>query len=360
MVMQLSVEERLQLFDRMVKLSESQEQPRISHPYDEPSSKVNAQTAISNYEINRNEGTFLVSYSRNAVSILLDKRYIFQVFFHPENLRESRLQLRRRNLPSPSDEMKTETRTELLRFGIDVSEEQNLIDHYQLNAPGPDGYSIGEVDVEAYRISKEISAILPDMTWFLCSATMDVATLAIQDLFAEIMSGCPDLGDDEKAKYAIRTKAGDIEKLFHPFLKRMKTYVGITQGGARERKAPFVWDVEKAWGFYTAVQFMPRIGDKPLWEYARERLRDHDYDLATISWLKSCKAFLDVPDDLLTEAANIWRRYDKNWDSLPAKYSPQAFTFRHACHQLRYPEYAYNTLRAKFYQGREKSRGRKK
>jgi hypothetical protein len=360
LVMQLSVEERLQLFDRMVKLTESDEQSRLSHPYDEPTATVNAQPGISNYEVARNEGTFLVSYSSNAVSVLLDNRYIFQVFFYPENLRESRLQIRRRLLPEPSEEMKTETRKELLRYGIEVSDEESLIRHYQLNEPGLDGYSIGEVDVEAYRVSREISALLPDMTWILCSATIDVATFAIRDLFGEIMSGCPDLGVEEMEKYAIRTKAGDVEKLFQPFLKRMKAHVGVTQGGARQRKARFVWDVEKAWEFYTAMQFMPLIGGQPLWEYARERLRDHQYDLATISWLKSCREFVDVPEDLLTEAASAWRRYEENWDSLPAKYTPQAFAFRHACHQLNYPEYAYNTLRAKYYQGRKKSRGREK
>ena len=98
---------------------------------------------------------------------------------------------------------------------------------------------------------------------------------------------------------------------------------------------------------------MPLIGDKPMWEYAQLQMRDNDYDHDTITWLKSRPAFVDVPEDLLKDAAKVWHQFDERWESLPAEHSPQGFAFRHACRKLGYPKNAYNTLRTKYYKGKK-------
>lgn len=151
-----------------------------------------------------------------------------------------------------------------------------------------------------------------------------------------------------------------IDAVFRPDMELVKILAGVTQGGKRKRKSKFVWDAEKTLKFYQTVEALPRYGvDKiSMWEYARGMLRDNDYDDETIQFLLRRPMFTDVPDSLLKEAAKVWRKYDESWDSLPAKYGPQAFAYRQACHILNYPEYAYNTLNQKYYEGRKVSKGR--
>jgi hypothetical protein len=147
-----------------------------------------------------------------------------------------------------------------------------------------------------------------------------------------------------------------IEAVFQPDMELVKMLAGVTHGGKRGRKG--FWDAEKALTFYRTVEALPRHGaDKlQMWEYARDTLRDNDYDHETIQFLLGRPAFADVPEGLLKEAAKVWRQYDDNWDSLPPEKSPQGFAFRHACHKLGYPDDApYNTLRTKYYEGKKAS-----
>lgn len=147
------------------------------------------------------------------------------------------------------------------------------------------------------------------------------------------------------------------EGIFRADWERIKPLAGVAHGGKRPRKSKFAWDADKALKFYETVESLPRYGaDKILmWEYARDLLRDNDYDYETVLFLKARPMFSDVPEELLKEAAKGWRQYDENWSSLPPANSPQAFAFRHACKKLSYPEYAYNTLRTKYYEGKKTS-----
>lgn len=140
----------------------------------------------------------------------------------------------------------------------------------------------------------------------------------------------------------------------------IKPLAGVTHGGARPRKAQFVWDTEKALQLYQTVETLPRYGanNRPMWEHAREALRDNDYDHDTIQFLKSRPAYQDVPEELLKEAANVWRQYDDSWDTLPPENSPLAFAFRHACHKLDFPYTAYNTVRTNYYKGKKAAEGK--
>ena len=151
-----------------------------------------------------------------------------------------------------------------------------------------------------------------------------------------------------------------IDAVFGPDIELIKMLAGVTPGGARRRKSKFAWDTEKARRMYETVEALPRYGtdNKPMWEYARDLLRDNDYDYETIQFLKNRPMFADVPEDLLKEAARVWRRYDENWDSLPPENSPFAFTLRHACHKLDFPYTTYNTARTNYYKGKKASEGK--
>jgi len=141
--------------------------------------------------------------------------------------------------------------------------------------------------------------------------------------------------------------------------ENLKPLAGVQHGGKRQRKAAFSWDAEKALKFYQTVEALPRYGadSRPMWEQAREVLRDNDYDHDTIQFLRSRPAFQDVPEELLKEAANVWRQYDESWNSLPPENSPLAFAFRHACHKLDFPYTAYNTVRTNYYKGKKGAEG---
>jgi hypothetical protein len=174
-------------------------------------------------------------------------------------------------------------------------------------------------------------------------------------LQATFFSGANELRDILEAPEQKYSAKEIKEGIFRADWERLKPLVGVTHGGARPRKAKFVWDAEKALTFYQTVEALPRHrADKlTMWEYAREVLRDNDYDHETIQFLMARPMFSDVPEELMKEAAKVWRQYDERWDSLPPANSPLAFAFRHACHKLDYPEYAFNTLRTKYYEGKK-------
>jgi hypothetical protein len=188
----------------------------------------------------------------------------------------------------------------------------------------------------------------------------DVAAIVWERLMQAVaFSGANDLREVlnmPSEKYS----AKDIkDALFRDEWERIKPIAGVAHGGARARKAKFVWDEDKALQFYQTVEALPRYGadNRPMWEHAREVLRDNDYDHDTIQFLRSRPAFRDVPEELLKEAASVWRQYDERWDSLPPENSPLAFAFRHACHTLDFPYTAYNTVRTNYYKGKKGAEG---
>jgi hypothetical protein len=179
-------------------------------------------------------------------------------------------------------------------------------------------------------------------------------------LYATFYAGANDLRDIVEVPEQKFSAKEIRDAIFQPEWERIKNLAGVAHGGARPRKAKFVWDAEKALKFYQTVEALPRHGaDKlPMWEYAREVLRDFDYDYETIQFLMKRPMFSDVQEELLKEAAKVWRQYDENWNSLPPESSPQAFAFRHACAKLGFPYTTYNTARTNYYKGKKASEGK--
>lgn len=333
---QLSQPDRLRLFHHLSKLADNRK----------PSLEIQIEEAIKKQGGEDNDNFVLVYNAPNTnpawVGVLLKGKTIFQILYYPENFRESRLKLRSWQHAPVTEDVKTQVREILGQAGAEVADD--LI----VNAALESQREIYEA--ETYRISKELALRLPDMVGLLVTAATRIIEISVRNTFAE------QTGQVEK-----KTKLEDMEKMLEPFWKQIKErQLGVTHGGARHRKSKFVWDAERALTLYNTVEALPRHGaDKlPMWEYAREVLRDNDYDHETIQFLKSRSMFADVQEDLLKEAATVWRQYDERWDTLPPENSPQAFAFRHACDKLDFPYTTYNTVRTNYYKGKKASEGK--
>ncbi len=310
----LSAEDRLKLFHYLSDLPDSGiESGDLSQP------PLTLQGAVESNEEVDNSDNFALLSTETTVAVFLKGKLIFQVFYYPENFRESNLKVRSWQTAPPSERIMSGIRGALAELGIERTEEeitetakQGMLKYYE---------------AEIFRISNEISERLPHMTWLLIDATINIITIAMRNLFAE------QTGQLEK-----KVKLVDMEKKLEPYWRHIKEHLGVTHGGARPRRSKFVWDAEKALKFYQTVEALPHYGaDKiPMWEYARDILRDNDYDHETIQFLNARPRFADVPEGLLKEAASVWHQYDEHWDTLPANSSPVAFAFRHALHKLDY------------------------
>ncbi|HLL76418.1 MAG TPA: hypothetical protein VK421_14290 [Pyrinomonadaceae bacterium] len=281
------------------------------------------------------------------VRVIVEGFEVLLVLFDPKNFSDAlfeKLKLREPFL-TVSDETRAYIHAQVRRIesekGREVTDEQMVFIEREL---------IRRIELQFIKESIETAANAVNKN--LQKVTELVWEKVIQ---ASSFSGGNALRDILNLPYQ-KFSAKDIkEALFRDDWERIKPIAGVAHGGARTRKAGFVWDEEKAVQLYQTVEALPRHGadDLPMWEYAHKMLADNDYDHETILFLKSRPVFQDVPDELLKEAADVWRRYDESWDSLPPDSSPQAFAFRHACHKLGFPYKAYNTVRTNYYRGRK-------
>jgi hypothetical protein len=322
----LSPQDRLQLFYHLAELPDSGiDEAEVYSPPDE----IQARYVEALKESESRDG-FSALYDEKNVIVLLKGQVIFELLFYPENLDEAFPKaLYQQYLPPTVNQARAYYYAER---GEELPEEELI----KAGEPVLMEY----LKAETLRVSHELSVRLPEITSLFIDTAITIIRLGIGN----------SSGEREKS-----TTLSEIEKMFEPHWQMIKKdYLGVTQGGARARKSRFTWNTAKAAEFYRTVEALPRHGaDKlPMWEYARDLLRDNDYDHDTIQFLTSRPIFADVPEGLLREAANIWRQHGETWDALPPANSPQAFEFRHACHKLGYPNYSYNTLRKKYYEGK--------
>lgn len=326
----LSPQDRLQLFYHLAELPDSGVTEAEVHS---PPDEIQARYAEALKESESRDG-FISLYDERNVIVLLKGQPIFELLFYPENFNEAfPKELYQSYLTPTVNQARAYYYAER---GEDLPEEEFI--------KAGEHVLVDYLKAETFRVSHELSVRLPEIVSLFIDTAITIIRLGIGNSSGEETS----------------TTLSEIEKIFEPRWQMIKKdYLGVTQGGARPRKSKFTWNTTKAAEFYRAVEALPRHGaDKlPMWEYARQMLRENDYDHDTIQFLKSRPMFADVSEGLLREAANIWRQHDENWSSLPPANSPQAFAFRHACRKLGYPEYAYNTLRTKYYKGKKTADG---
>jgi hypothetical protein len=329
----LSPEDRLQLFYHLAEQPDSGIQPaEVYSPPDE----VQAWYAEALKESESREN-FSALYDERNVIVLLKGRVIFELLFYPENLNDAYPKVLYGQYTPLPEATVNQARAYYAERGEEIPEEEFI--------KAGEHVLMEHLKAQTFRISHELSARLPQLTSLFIDAAIKIIQIDIGNSLRE--GGNPTLSE--------------IEKIFKPHWQTIKEdQLGVTRGGKRPRKSKFTWDAAKATEFYKTVEALPRHGaDKlPMWEYAREVLRDNDYDHETVMFLKKRTAFADVPEGLLREAANVWRQYDESWDSVPPENGTLAFAFRHACHKLDFPYTTYNTVRTNYYKGRKAAEGK--
>jgi hypothetical protein len=182
-----------------------------------------------------------------------------------------------------------------------------------------------------------------------------VAGMILQRIVpANMLAAANQLRDLLEVPEQKRTAKQIKDSLYNPEWEVIKPLAGVKHGGERKRKrSAFTWDKDKAKEFFKAVQALPRISKKPLWDYAAEQLHENDYATEIVTWLQSNPAFIDSPQRLLKDAASVWRTYAEESKNVPAESKPLAFAFRHACYKLGYFAGKYNTLRTRYYEGKK-------
>jgi hypothetical protein len=111
--------------------------------------------------------------------LMLKGRTIFDVFYYPENLRQSRMEIRSWKDAPPSEATKIEIGSMLKLFDSqrELTEEEIITLLKQAQAQ--------VYEVENYRISHELSARLPHMTALLFDAGIKIMELSLRNAFAE-------------------------------------------------------------------------------------------------------------------------------------------------------------------------------
>jgi len=205
-----------------------------------------------------------------------------------------------------------------------------------------------------YFFSEELKRLLPD---FLNSIVekLDISRIcAMLDEYQTL-----DFVPPETAQGASETKKILVEDFLakHTNEQEVKRVLGIKQGGARKRKG-FVWTDKEKIAFYKKVESLPKRVNKSYWQYALDILIDQEFDIETITWLKSRPVLRDFPEQLFGEAIKTWRKYleNENWNEMKPEEKPRAFKYRHASSLLNIPDkFTYLTLDKHYYAGRKRS-----
>lgn len=136
-----------------------------------------------------------------------------------------------------------------------------------------------------------------------------------------------------------------------PFQKSEDIILDTGRGGKRPRKG-FVWKEENKSAFYEQVNNLPRINEKPMWEYALSELMEKDFDFYIEEYLRKKTPFQTVPTVLFKEAIKTWKKYKDSLEKLKPQEQPRAFEFQHAIHLLNYSEITFLTANKYFREGK--------
>jgi hypothetical protein len=138
-----------------------------------------------------------------------------------------------------------------------------------------------------------------------------------------------------------------IEK---PYRETENILLGIGRGGKRPHKRT-VWKEEDKIAFYKQVNDLPKINNKPMWEYASNELTEKGFDYYIEEYLRKKTPFKNVPK-LFSEAIRTWRKYKDELIGIKPHEKPRAFEFRHAIHLLNCPEITFYTAEKYYGQGK--------
>lgn len=147
------------------------------------------------------------------------------------------------------------------------------------------------------------------------------------------------------------TKKEMKEFIEKPHQETENIILDTARGGSRPRKG-FVWKEESKAAFYTQVIDLPKINNKPMWEYAWSELMEKDFSFYIEEHLRNKTPFKKVPKQLFGEAIRTWKKYKDELIEIKPHEKPRAFEFRHALDLLKYPEITYSTAKKYFQEGK--------
>lgn len=285
---------------------------------------------------------FEVTTSENMVIGHLNGNEIFRLTFNPENFAENAP--KHWPIPTSSESARANLRLVLKEHNPELSDEE-------INAQADRFGSIAlkvMTDMKAKHIADRISENLDG----LLIAVMEDA------IKAYAIEGTIELNAQAGKKIDVCEYKDAILKTHW---SRISEMAGIKRGGARERKG-FVWTGDKKIAFYEKVEALPQYKEKSVWQFLLDELIEAEFNIEAITWLKNNPALKAIPEELITLAIKVWRKYlpDEAWDEMKPEDKPRAFEFRHALNLLGYPaENTYATLETYYYEGKKLSEKQK-
>lgn len=158
--------------------------------------------------------------------------------------------------------------------------------------------------------------------------------------------------ENDISKTGISEVADLIMKIVRQKTKQRLELEG--RGGKRERQG-FVWTHEHKVAFFLKVAGLPKIENKPMWDYAYSELMKKDFNSKIIDYIKTETAFKDVPEKLFRKAVSTWRNYQDNFERIKPDKKAKAFAYRYALLLLGYPYTKYSTINRYFGDGKRLS-----
>jgi hypothetical protein len=212
---------------------------------------------------------------------------------------------------------------------------------------------IGDLNTP-YLFSEELKKSIPNFLNYLVEK-LDIERISIHLDEHQTLDFVP----PEMAQRMREMKKMLVEDFLakHSNEQEVKKALRVKQGGARKRKG-FVWTGKEKKAFYKKVESLPKKSDKSYWQYALDMLIEQEFDIETITWLKSRMVLKDASAELFKEAVKTWSKYlvHENWGKMEPEEKPRAFEYRHALNLLNYPdEFRFSTLDSYFYVGKKLS-----
>ena len=123
-----------------------------------------------------------------------------------------------------------------------------------------------------------------------------------------------------------------VEKIVKDQVNKTRKRIGAPSHGGKQRKRKLLVTIDEQFRFASFVRDLekPSRGNKSLWAYILDEMKSNNYSAECLKRLEQDKNLSEVPRNLLREACIKRKPYFSKAQNIPRKYSPQAFTLKHA------------------------------
>lgn len=194
---------------------------------------------------------------------------------------------------------------------------------------------------------------------YITENVLNEASLSAFDIIAEAISKIlVDLNESLSLDEKITTEyTKDLIQSVQKFRQKMaRERLGLKGRGGSKKREGFKWvDDKNKIEFYKTVENLPKIKNKPMWEYAFFQLNENDFHYDYINHLRTQTVFREVPETIFRKAINTWRKYLDSSSNPRQEEKPKAFAFEYTLHLLEFPETKYSSLNKYYSQGKRLS-----